>query len=217
MGETKKREIKKTGQQVDQPTIAPTDVESEQALRNWLITNAAADAQWLLAHTDNGIIWGKIEAGKLTTSFDVFPDDTRPETPLEPIMLQACRLFGPASELMLWKENDGWKTRRYMDNGESSESSSAVDYMDESQIMWGTFSDGEQEGFTRVVDGAQDLQHTVPLTDIPFTSDGAEMYRPLRLGLRHYLTENHDGTVSIGASRLQDLRAVPAEEEVATL
>ena len=108
-------------------------------------------------------------------------------------------IFGKTSEVMLWKIGKGWKAR-------SIDDTNAPDCLpDEHQILWGTKIEKEKDGFTLVADGQEGLKHAVPLINIPF-DQSKNLYRPLRLTVRHYLyEETNTGVVRVYLSRLVDL------------
>jgi CRISPR-associated protein (TIGR03984 family) len=88
-----------------------------------------------------------------------------------------------------------------------------LELIEECQILWGTQKekgkqgeDGERNGFTLVSDGSQGLKHAVPLTNIPFSQDKNNLYRPIRLVVHHYIDYDHSGVARIYLSRLVDLR-----------
>ena len=77
----------------------------------------AYNLHWLLAHADDGVIWGEVRANGLHLSSDVFPQVS---PPLRAITLQQARLFGPDAELFFWKDNAAWRARLIQDGkGES--------------------------------------------------------------------------------------------------
>ena len=78
-------------------------------LRAWLIERAFADKLLLLAHSEDGVIWGRLEAGRITTAHDVFPKHRLAD--LEPGSLHTCRLFGESGELLVWRTRQGWAAR----------------------------------------------------------------------------------------------------------
>jgi len=57
----------------------------------------------LLAHADDGIIWGTLRDGRLCLSGDYFPNVS---PPFRTITLRECRLFGPDAELHVWRESE---------------------------------------------------------------------------------------------------------------
>jgi CRISPR-associated protein (TIGR03984 family) len=219
-----KREIKATRRRVDlwQPTL-PTTAD----LRSWLLANAPAGSRWLLAHQEDGVIWGKISDGdggdsRTLTTADQAADRataegaiTIPAFRLERLL--ECRVFGGNGELMVWRTADGWRARRYQEADDDSElpGAASVEYIDEAQILWGTQQEQAAAtpplpaGFTLVADGAEGLRHAVPLTNLPFAhGQPNRMYRPLRLQIRHYLAQDGNGMIYIYGSRLVKLEAL---------
>jgi CRISPR-associated protein (TIGR03984 family) len=185
----------------------------ESDLRGWLKAKAEEfELKYLLAHADDGVIWGKFENLKLTTSGD---DDVFPQfTKLRTCTLQQCRIFGKNAdddngdgnaEVMLWKVDKTWKARLINDQNLSDQ-----DYIPEAQILWGTQAEAENNGFTLVSDGSQGLKHAVPLTEINFKGKD---YRPLRLKVRHYIDYDQSDVARIYLSRLVDLESVKIESE----
>jgi CRISPR-associated protein (TIGR03984 family) len=166
----------------------------------WLAGNAFTDRLLLLGHADDGVIWGRLEHGRLTTADAEFPQ--RGLASLQPTTLQLCRLFGEDGELMLWRADQGWAARCWQD-GQGEE---ATEYFDEDQVLWGTQIEASADRFTLVSDGVSGLIHAIPLNASELIFDAppvAQKQRPLRLTLRHYLAENQaDGTVHISGSRL---------------
>lgn len=219
--------------QTNLPSLPSLD-ETEADLRAWLAQQAWPGALWLLAHTLEGVIWGRLMPNPdapgappqigLGSDIAAFAPSVRGR--LVPAQLESCHLFGPDGELFVWRDDDGLHARLYRDrpaagNGPSEENeeikaeagSEACDYFDEPQLLWGTQAEpaGEQGGFTLVSDGVQGLRHAVPLTQIPFDPwDAAQKQRPLRLWVRHYLGRDpQDGTVTIAGSRLLRLDVEP--------
>ncbi|CAN5550860.1 CRISPR-associated protein Csx19 [soil metagenome] len=188
--------------------ISFTDKSNEQDVKEWLMQHAM-DATWLLAHTEQGMIWGKMADGKLTTSRDAFP---QLGVSLTPFSLQSCRLFGKNSELLLWREDTAWHVRRIT---EGKNEAQVTEYIDEAQILWGTQQEGQNKGFTLVADGVQGLRHAVPLETVQLDPIGKrEKQRPLRLQVRHYLARNlDDGMFYIAGSRLVELFCQLEEEK----
>jgi CRISPR-associated protein (TIGR03984 family) len=169
------------------------------SLYNWLQAKAKPyQLQYLLAHADDGVIWGRFDQdGNLTTPRNpenLFPECNFPE--LRSHTLQQCRAFGENAEVMLWKiGQDDWKARLIKDNNKRE------CLPDEHQILWGTQKEGENKGFTLVSDGQQGLRHAVPLTGISFKDNE----RPLRLTVRHYIDYDNTGLARIYLSRLVNL------------
>lgn len=177
---------------------------------------------YLLAHADDGVIWGRVdETGHLKTSHEAFPHVS---PPLTRITLQQLRLFGQNHELHLWRTEPGRFQGRVIRDKEPPQEKKADEYrhekmdnqldkywgncFDEPQILWGsrvqTYSKDEQ--FTLVVEGQQGLRHAVPqkVASHHFGTRQKPKH-PLRLQLRHYLTQDDSGQVRIYLSRLVDV------------
>jgi len=181
--------------------ISVNDLESK--FSGWLQKNAKDNnLKYLLAHADDGVIWGEFRGTdyNLVTSGD---DDVFPQlAKLRLCTLQQCRIFGKNAEVMLWKVGQNWKARSIEDGHLSKD-----DYIREQQILWGTQPEGQtKQNFTLVSDGSQGLKHAVPLTNIPFTKDKNNLYRPIRLVVHHYIDYDDSGLARIYLSRLVDLR-----------
>lgn len=179
----------------------------DDTLRAWFLERATGDSlTFLLAHADDGVIWGEVRGAKLALSGDVFPE-------VSPLLraktLQQARLFGPQAELLLWRDG-AWRARVIRDaNGESDNQWC----FDEPQVQWGDHVEDTLAGFTLVTDGQQGLRHAVPLANIQECFDQPEAkhpdrWHPLRLGVRHYLARDDDGALVIVQSRLTGLKAV---------
>lgn len=234
-----KREIRRANRQVIH--LRPA-FEDTHALRAWIVDAAPNSAKWLLSHTENGVVWGRIdlenmssenEERVLTTADQVAPINSNdgPKYPVAAFSVETlldCRVFGEDGELMLWRVADGWQARIYIDdvnsddnvgsNSAPSTELSQAEYLDEPQILWGTQT-GEMlnNGFTSVVDGNQGLCHVVPVDQIPFAlpKEGVPnpMFRPLRLVVRHYLDQDAEGMLHIVGSRLVELKTKKKEQE----
>ena len=184
--------IKPIVKKLDSPIFS-----DNESLKKWIEIQAREHKlQYILAHAEDGVIWGRFDDG-LKTSGDVFDQFAK----LRSQTLQQCRMFGNTCEVMLWKVGKEWKSRSINDTNNPAH----LD--DEHQILWGTQSEQEKDGFTLVFDGQEGLRHAVPLLDIRFDSS-KNLYRPLRLTVRHYLDEDNDtGVVRVYLSRLVNLTA----------
>jgi len=172
------------------------------ALKEWMQEQSKNhQLNYLFAHAEDGVIWGKFDKNNLTTSGDIFNQLAK----LQLHSLQQCRIFGERCEVMLWKVGKIWKSRSITDANNPDCLS------DEHQILWGTKPEQEKDGFTLVADGQEGLRHAVPLVNIPF-NQSKNLYRPLRLIVRHYLEEDKDtGIVRIYLSRLVNLNGIEAK------
>ncbi|MDA0211211.1 MULTISPECIES: CRISPR-associated protein Csx19 [unclassified Desertifilum] len=166
----------------------------DQDLFEWLDAHAQTyHLKYLLAHADDGIIWGHFRQENLNISNCVLP-----QSPLLRLAtLQQCRVFSQVGEVMLWKFSGEWKARFISDL--------KINPIIENQILWGTHGyKREHKGFTILKDGSQGLKHAVPITDIEV--DKAEkLVQPVRLTVYHYIDYGDNGIARIHLSRLVDL------------
>lgn len=161
--------------------------------------------KYLLAHADDGVIWGRLEGEELITSHDVASEYS---PPLRSTTLQMARIFAHAGELLVWRdEADKWAGRLIAEAtpGAAPEWTAAFD---EQQVLWGTNARPRERGFTLMSDGSQGLFHVIPLN---LTGQFDEQTRPLRLVVRHYLKADDYGFVRVNASRLLSLLPEPEE------
>ena len=196
----------------------PIADDFEADLTEWLLVLGRQHSlKYLLAHADDGVIWGIIEDEILKLSGDVFPNIS---PALQTGTLQQARLFGDTAELLLWAVNGAWQARLIQDG-----TGKQTDYYDEKQILWGnTVKDpakDKKNGFTLVTDGVMGHRHAVPkncslssFTRYNKNKKKDEPYRPLRLKVRHYLSptpatpdtpDTDNGQMVVSLSRLVDL------------
>lgn len=174
-------------------------VDKPAEIRTWLREMAIRHhLRWLLAHADDGIIWGENRADRLATSDEITPEIS---PPLRISTLRQARLFSDRGELQIWREDDDWKGCLIRE-ARGGDTPTFTESIDEMRILWGTEADPLDANFTRFTDGGQGLRHTVPLTVDGSFKPGE---RPLRLRVRHYLGEDDFGLANIVASRLVDL------------
>lgn len=159
-------------------------------LIEWIETHLTPSRPWLLAHADDGVIWGRCGAdGRLITSHEVAPAIS---PPLHWLTLQQAFIFGPESEARLRRVGDAFHAALLTD---------PADYMDESHILWGTIVvNSLPKGFTHVREARQQgLDHVVP---VEVTGDQLRA-RLLRLRVRHFIARDADtGAARISGSRL---------------
>ena len=155
--------------------------------------------RFLLAHAEDGVIWGKFHNGSLITADTVFSQFPK----LRQLTLQQCRIFGEKSEVMLWRTDEGFKARLIND-----EHIDKKEYIPENQILWGTHvKEVRQEGFTLLRHGKQGLEHAVPLINIEEEKE-RKLKNSVRLRVHHYIDYDDDsGVAYIYLSRLVDLYA----------
>lgn len=161
----------------------------------WLESRACDGMSILLAHADDGVIWGEVREGRLVLAGNAFPDLA---VELRGVTLQQARLFGPAGELRVWRTSDGtFKGALITDEQGETEP------ITEAQWLWGTpdGTDSEVDGFTLLREGAQGMLHAPPVRGLG-SSDR------VTLQVRHYLETDEQGVAAIGVSRLAGLSRV---------
>lgn len=163
----------------------------------WFAKQGAMGEQtWLLAFAEDGVIWGKLDGGKLTLA-PLAP-------PLAAQTLLEARLFGETGEVHLWRTDSGFSACHVTDTV-----GKGVGAADEWLRLWGVDAEDRANGFTLLVDGQQGLRHAVPLV-IPeeaFTQRHPR-YHPTILKVRHYFgVDQETGATSVVISRLVCLDA----------
>lgn len=176
-----------------------TPPAAPEELREWVKKQMKPQRPWLLAHADDGVIWGCLFEGNLALSSDVSPVSP----PLRYETLQQAFIFGPAGEVRLWYDDEtgAWVAREI--TGGNGTDDWDVDY-----LLWGTevVSNFSAPDFTHIREAQAQpgLDQVVPQ---PVTSAGLKA-RKLKLIVRHYLDEDlHTGELRIALSRLVDLVA----------
>lgn len=170
----------------------------DKALHNWLNEQAKThQLNYLLAHADDGVIWGRFDEGQLTTAEQAFRKSEYDFPTLRLLTLQQCRVFGRSGEVLLWRTDEKWRSRLVQEND-------TAEIIPEHQILWGTQKERESDGFTLMSDGQQGLRHAVPLLGITFDKN-KKLHRPLRLSVYHYIDYDDSGLARISLSRLVNL------------
>lgn len=169
-------------------------------LDEWLVAQGRNhNLDTMLAHADDGVLWGKMENGELITSADVFPEIS---PPLRAVTVQQARLFSEDAELLLWRVADGWRARL----AEEAESALVACY-DEAQFLWGDRLEKVRSAFTLVREGQEGLRHAPPLA-VP-DSAFEPPHHPLRLGVRTYLKPDPaSGLMEVVLNRLTSVSLV---------
>lgn len=184
-----------------------------QDVQAWLARQARAhNLCWLLAHCEDGVVWGRMAGDRLITVHDVARDgpaaDAARRFPaLRLQTLQQARVFGEPGELLLWRDGDNAWHARLLRAPRAGERATFVEAIDEVQVLLGTSAAALPDDFTLMEDGVQGLEYAVPL---PVRGVFSETSRPLRLRVRQYLREDDPqmpGAARVAASRLVDLYA----------
>ena len=187
---------------IDLPEFDPNDpVGSLQALAK------AGDV--LLAHAEDGVVWGKAPVdGALVTSDKVAADISprlRNET------LWDARLFSQKREILIWRDGD-WCAREISETGVKEPA--FTEWYDEPQLLWGTHGEHVAQGaviFTRLRDGAQGLRHVFP-AKLNLADDGALTGNTKSaILMRHYLAKDEDAA-RVSASRLVAIGTVVGDK-----
>jgi len=176
--------------------IQKLSLRTNDDLTDWIEAQSKEyNLRYLLAHADDGVIWGHFRTGKLSKSDAVLEQSP----PLRLMTLQQCRIFGKDGEVLLWNTNNTWNARFLIDPLDQE------GIIEERQLLWGTHGKKrEAEGFTCLKDGSQGLKHAVPFTEIELENDG-KLVQPVRLVVHHFIDYDDDGLARIFLSRLVDL------------
>jgi len=160
--------------------------------------------KYLLAHADDGVIWGRLDGQELITSHDVAP---KYSPPLRAETLLTARIFAHAGELLVWRDEAGAWAGRLITEDSSGATGAWTEAFEEQQVLLGTNAKPLERGFALMSEGSQGLFHVIPLN--PGQID--EQNRTLRLVVRHYLKADNYGFVRVNASRLISLLPEPKE------
>jgi CRISPR-associated protein (TIGR03984 family) len=113
--------------------------------------------------------------------------------------LLELRLFGPESEILIWRSDAGWAGRRITDVPLTGQNL-ALQPAEEDRVLLGDRLRQAKDGFTRVRTAAGAEQA------VPIECDEASFGNgpgPLRLKVRNYFQQDQEtGVVRVAASRL---------------
>lgn len=185
----------------DETSLTPPQTDAEVAA--WLEARMKEGLPFLLAHADDGVIWGKLVEQKLVTSRDAAAQTARDVSPpLRGVTLQQAFVFGPPGEVRLWRDGSGWQCHQCR---VADEQAFASPLPDEWQVLWGTkvIPEETKHGFTHIHElRQQGLDHIVPIQ----VNDQQLRERRLRLQMRHFIERDPDtGEARIAFSRLVNL------------
>ena len=188
---------------------------SEDALRDWLEQTAAErGTRWLKGYDDDGVLWGRFDAGgTLITAREAVRQSKGEQAAerfaqLRPVTLREVYLFGREREVKLWRDDTGeWRVRYIRDPASGREPAPEEDehdtynqYFDEDHLLIGTYAerifgkriDGD---FTLLWEGQNQFRHlhavpaTLPLSGDPVSGDPTRVDERPRLRVRTYLTD----------------------------
>ena len=183
------------------------ELPDRETLRSWIEEQASKHKlPYLLAHADDGVIWGRFDAGKLKIASEVNDRRFNQFPALRLNTLQQCRIFGPAGEIFLWKRSGEFKARGLL---EPEKAIGKENIISEQQLLWGTHGVVQCDSFTLLRDGAQGLKHAVPVAEgLLLAEDTKLAFNKPCLKVNHYIEYDEDGLARISLSRLVDLGLV---------
>lgn len=165
----------------------------------------AAGTVWLLAHCDDGVVWGKRDDQQSPWLLSNVPFPK-----ISPLLiegnLQQLRLFGAEREVLVWRTEIGFAGRILVDDGAVFSNGDPLRPKHERHVLVGDrLLAGPVGGFSLVGD-ARGSRHAVPVEcrGEDFLQQGRP-YTPLRLQVRHYVNQNESGVVRVATSRLVNL------------
>lgn len=124
------------------------DFTNTDSLRQSLETLASEQGLlYLLAHSIEGVIWGRFESNKLVLA----PNST---SLFVPENLFDLRAFGEKAEILAWNNGDSWQDRL-------SQSEKDADTADETVLIWGTRCAQTTNGFSLLVEDGK-AEHWFP-------------------------------------------------------
>ncbi len=179
-------------------TVTPP--QDDTAVPGWLATQMSDERPFLLAHTDDGVVWGRWDGSAMLTSHQVAAgtDSDGISPPLNGILVQQAFVFGEQSEIRLFRDELGnWTARKIGDMADNK------NIIIESQLLIGdeVIKGWPKDGFTHLRDKKQQgLDQIVPL---PITGANIVAGERPRLRIHHFITYDEDsGEARIGLSRL---------------
>lgn len=187
--------------------------EDDTVVAEWLEAQMEEGVRpFLLAHTDDGVVWGRWDGNGLLTSYQVAAktDSKGISPPLNSIMLQQAFIFGEQSEVRLFHDELGdWSAKEI-------QGSPGPDTIVESQLLIGdtVIREWPQQQFTHLQDKIQQgLDQIVPLSITQTEIDDDTQPLRARLRIYHFVTYDNDtGEARIGLSRLAHVYLGSEEE-----
>lgn len=174
---------------------------SNQTVANWL-SGLQTDYSWLLAHSYGGVVWGVFAANEWQLSDQFHP----PALPFNGATVTQLRVFGQRGELFVWRDERGLHGSELREVAERGDETAVKhEFVDETQILWGTAILKQNDHFTLLTDGQQELNHAFPMKLKTVAN-----HRPARLRLRHYLVRDSKS----GLARISHSRLIACQEEL---
>jgi CRISPR-associated protein (TIGR03984 family) len=198
--------------------VKPLDASADDAkVVEWITEQMQKEDRFLLAHADDGVIWGKSKDGEFQTGrkaaqHSAWSANISPE--LDGITLQQAFLFNAKNEIRLFRDELGnWQARQISSIEQDGKLSD--DMIEESQILWGNDYHKDfpiqLDGFTHVRDKTQEgLDQILP---IEINKDEIQARKCARLKLHHFVVcDEETGEARIGLSRLVEVYVGDAVE-----
>lgn len=183
-----------------QEIVKPLEFPEREPLRNWLDGQAKLfGLTWLLAHADDGVIWGRFEDGALITAREA-TDDPYSGPAWRDVTLQQARAFSESAEVLLWREDGETWRARVIRAVREEETPDFREGFDETRLLWGLPEETMAlagERFTRLRHGGIGCAHVAPIA-IP--APEGKSTPAASLVVRNYL--NASGPARVIASRL---------------
>jgi CRISPR-associated protein (TIGR03984 family) len=165
----------------------------------------------LLAHCEDGVVWGYLHEDSWRLSSSVFPE-VSPVIKAGGANLLELRVFNRTGEVMLWRRGSGITGRLIQDQATQLEQDDPFRPHDESYVLWGSRLVKSEGGFSLVAESTG-VRHAVPVCcnkdDFPLAGKGQTRrpWHPLRLDARQYFSQCDDsGAIRIAAYRLMGVR-----------
>ncbi len=158
---------------------------------------ALGHSAWLICHCDDGVTWGRLDAGAWRLGSKVFPD-LCPE--LAEVAIQELRIFSPIAEVLIWRTDNGLRGRILRDTGAPPEDPACSPH-DEERLLFADQVGEYKDGFTRV-GSRSGAEQALPLR----VTKGPAASWP-RLRVRHYFErDDESGCVRVAATRLVEVK-----------
>jgi len=164
--------------------------------------SSLGEKAWFLAHTTDGVIWGRFQDGALLLSSDASLSADGEAAPniklpaLDAKNLQDAYLFGERAEVRVWRDGKDFKAAHTEDAGFDPQT-----MLDERCLLWGDYVVPMDvgQGFSLLEHGRQGLRHAVPVALTP----KMKLETPLRLVVRRYFVyEKNHGQARLAVARL---------------
>lgn len=162
----------------------------------WLAEAAARfGATTLLAHADDGVVWGRIDNGRFITPFGGGAG-----AELRDVTLQEARVFGKDAEVLVWREAPGTYRGRVIRRAHDGERPSWEKAFDEPNLLWGQPVRALSGGFTLLSEGAMGHEHAPPVS--------LEGKQRAALQVRHFVGYDEHGVARMEGSRLVGITTI---------